>query len=86
MKVLVRQYSKTPTEKMIDVNTAYLRGVVLEGNIDLPKISEAMGFCREYLGNAIGVGRMNKDHLIMLASMADFSYNKALAKKRRKKN
>lgn len=80
MRILKRQSLRSPQEKMINVNTAYLRSVVSDSNISLSKISVKMGYCPEYLGNCIGEGRINRDYLIMLASMLGFSIKQALKK------
>lgn len=82
---LKRQSYRTPPEKMVNVNTAYLREAVSNSDISLPAISIKLGFCPEYLGNSIGVGRINRDYLIMLSSMLKFPMKEALEKKKTKK-
>lgn len=78
MKVPKRQSIKTPSEKMVNVNTAFLRDALSNSDISLTKISSAMGYCPEYLSNSIGEGRMNREYLNMLARMLNFPVKKAL--------
>lgn len=80
MYILRRQGFRSPQEKMVNVNTAFLRAIVSNSDISLPDLSTRLGFCPEYLGNSIGVGRMNRDYLEMLAYILDFSSKQALEK------
>ena len=89
MTLLKRQEYRIPSDRMVDVDTDYLRYVVSESGVDLPKISKEMGYCREYLGNCIGDGRIYRDYLKMLAVMIGFPIKQALSKKKsrpKKKN
>jgi len=80
MQVLKRQGFRSPQEKMVNVNTAFLRNAVSNSDIKLFEISIKMGYCPEYLGNCIGEGRINRDYLKMLASMLGFKTKQALEK------
>lgn len=80
MQVLKRQGFRSPQEKMVNVNTAFLRNAVSNSDIKLSEISIKMGYCPEYLGNCIGEGRINCDYLKMLASMLGFKIKQALEK------
>jgi len=75
-----RKHDKTPSALMIGVNTKYIRCAIKNSDVNLSELSEKMGYCRDYLSNSITDGRMNKNYLMMLSYMADFSYKDATAK------
>jgi hypothetical protein len=81
MKTIKRKYEKCPPEFMVNVNTDYLRYVIGLYDLNLSELSVSMGYCPEYLSNAIGDGRMNREHVKMLSEMMGFPYKKALATK-----
>ena len=80
-----REFIKTRSEDMVNVNTPYLRTVCRMGGINLSETSLEMGYCADYLSNAITDGRMNKDHLMMLSRVLDFPYKDALEKNSRRR-
>lgn len=80
-----RELVKTKPENMVNVDTQFLRTVCREKGFNMSETSLIMGYCADYLSNAITDGRINKDHLKMLSDVLGFPYKKALAKKTKRK-
>lgn len=85
MLLVKRKSIKTPTEKMVNVDTQYLRAVCHERDFNMSEVSIAMGYCADYISNSITDGRMNRELLHMLSTMLDFPYKSALATTHRKR-
>ena len=73
-----RKSPKTPTEKMVNVNTEYLMDICERKGFDLEEASLAMGYNRVYLYTAIYDGRMSKEHLDFMSKILHFPYKDAL--------
>lgn len=84
MNIVKRKKNKTATEDMVNVRTDYLRDVCHMQKLNMSELSIVMGYCPDYISNAITDGRMNKEHLKMLASLLEFSYKDALVRKGRR--
>lgn len=84
MSIPKRSTIKTPTEDMVDVNTAYMRSIMRSRNVNQSELSRAMGYCPEYLSNSIKDGRMQKSLLEALASILEFAYKEATKKRKHK--
>lgn len=73
----------TPTEEMVDIDTAYMRVIMHSKGINQSELSIALGYCPEYVSNSIKDGRMQKELLKALSVILEFDYKKATRKKRK---
>lgn len=85
MELLKREYPINPPELMTSCNSEYIRETISNSTLNLSEMSLEMGYNKDYLYDCIYEGRINRNYLKMLSEMAGFSYEKALANKRKKK-
>ncbi len=75
----------TPTDEMINTNRDFLLEAVCLKGLELQELSVSIGYSKYYLETCIYDGRMPVEVLEFLSEVFSFDYEKALAKKKKKR-